>query len=45
MYQFVGGNYGGCVKHKRNDPMRHPWDSQGEEKTQFLFLLLFILTF
>ena len=45
MYQFVGGSYGGHVKHKRNDPMCDPWDSQGDEKIQFLFLLLFALIF
>ena len=33
------------MKHKRNDPMCDPWDSQGDEKMQFLFLLLFALTF
>ena len=33
------------VKHKRNDPMCDPWDSQGDEKLQFLFLFLFALTF
>ena len=33
------------MKHKRNDPMCDPWESQGEEKMQFLFLLLFALTF
>ena len=44
-YQFAGGSYDGYVKHKRNDPMCDPWDSQGNEKMQFLFLLLFALTF
>ena len=39
------GGYGGYVKHKRNDPMCDPWDSQENEKMQFLFLLLFALTF
>ena len=39
------GSYDGYVKHKRNDPMCHPWDSQGNETMQFLFLLLFDLTF
>ena len=38
-------SYGGYVKHKRNDAMCNPWDSQGNEKMQFLFLLLFALTF
>ena len=33
------------VKHKRNDPMCDPWDSQGDEKMKFLFLLFFALTF
>ena len=33
------------MKHKINDPMCDPWDSQGDEKMQFLFLLLFALTF
>ena len=33
------------MKHKRNDPMCDPWDSQGNEKMQFLFLLLFVMTF
>ena len=31
------------MKHKRNDPMCDPWDSQGDEKMQFL--MLFALTF
>ena len=44
-YQFVGGSYDGYVKHKRNNPMCDPWDSQGNEKMQFLFLLLLALTF
>ena len=35
------GRYGEYVKHKRNDSM----GSQGNEKMQFLFLLLFVLTF
>ena len=39
------GSYDGYVKHKRNDPMCDPWDSQGNEKIQFLLLLLFALTF
>ena len=39
------GSYGEYVKHKRNDPICEPWDSQGNEKIQFLFLLLFALTF
>ena len=33
------------MKHKRYDPMCDPWDSQGYEKMQFLFLLLFCLDF
>ena len=33
------------MKHKRNDPMCDPWNSQRDEKMQFLFLLLFALTF
>ena len=34
------------MKHKRNDPMCDPWDSQEDEKKmQFLFLLPFALTF
>ena len=33
------------MKYKRNDPMCDPWDSQGNEKMKFLFLLLFALTF
>ena len=33
------------MKHKRNDPMCDLRDSQGDEKMQFLFLLLFALTF
>ena len=28
---------GGYVKHKRNDPMCDPWDSQGNEKMQLYF--------
>ena len=39
------GNYDGHVKHKRNDLMCHPWDSQGAQKTHFLFIMLFALTF
>ena len=39
------GSYDGYVKHNRNDPMSDPLDSQGDEKMQFLFLLLFALTF
>ena len=39
------GSYDGYVEHKRIDPMCDPWDSQGNEKIQFLFLLLFALTF
>ena len=33
------------MKHKRNDLMCDPRDSQGDEKIQFLFLLLFALIF
>ena len=33
-------SYDGYVKHKRNDPMCVPWDCEGNEKMQFLFLLL-----
>ena len=33
------------MKHKRNDTMCDPRDSKGDEKIQFLFLLLFTLTF
>ena len=33
------------MKHKKNDPMCDPWDSQGNEEMQFLFLLLFCLDF
>ena len=29
------------MKHKRNDPMCDPRNSQGDEKMQFIFLLLF----
>ena len=32
------------MKHKRNDPMCDPWDSQGDENMEILFLLLFALT-
>ena len=40
------GSYGGYVKHKRNDQMCDPSDSQeNEKKMQFLFLLLFNLKF
>ena len=39
------GSYAGCVKHKRNDPMCDPSDSQWNEKVQSLLLLLFALTF
>ena len=33
------------MKCKRNDPMCDLRDSQGDEKMQFLFLLLFVLEF
>ena len=33
------------MKHKGNDPMCDPRESHGDEKMQFLFLLLFALTF
>ena len=33
------------VKHRRNNPTCDPWDSQGNEKMQFLFLLLLALIF
>ena len=33
------------MKHGRNDPMCDPWDSQGDEKMQFLFLLFFCVDF
>ena len=33
------------MKHKRNDPMCEPWDSQGDKEMQFLFPLPFALTF
>ena len=39
------GRYDGYVKHKRNNPTCDPWNSQGNEKIQFLFLLLLALTF
>ena len=39
------GSYDGYVNHKRQDPMCDPWDSQANEKMQFLFLLLLALTF
>ena len=39
------GSYDRYVKHKRNDPMCDPWDTQGNEKMQFLFLLLYAWTF
>ena len=37
--------YDRYVRLKRNDPMCDPWDSQGNDKMQFLFLLLFALIF
>ena len=33
------------MKHKRNDLMCDPWDSQGDEKMQVLFLLFFCVDF
>ena len=33
------------MKHKRNDSMCDPWNSQWDEKMQFLFLLLFAMPF
>ena len=38
-------SYDGYVKHKGNNPTCDPWDSQGNEKMHFLFLLLLALTF
>ena len=35
----------GYVKHKRNNPKCDPWDLQGNEKMQFVFLLLLALIF
>ena len=43
--QFVGEVMTDKLKHKKNDPTCDPWDSQGNEKMQFLFLLLLALTF
>ena len=39
------GNYDQYVKHKTNNQTGNPWDSQRNEKMQFLFLLLLALTF
>ena len=33
------------VKRRRNNPTCDPWDTQGNEKMQFLFLLLLALIF
>ena len=33
------------MKHEKNYPMCDPLDCQGDEKMQFLFLLLFALIF
>ena len=35
-------SYDGYVKHKRNDPMRHPWDSQGNEKKCSFYFYCFL---
>ena len=43
-YQFVG-EVMTDMKSIKNDPMYNPRDSEGNEKIQFLFLLLFALTF
>ena len=34
----------GHMKHKRNNPMYDPWDTQGDETMQVLFLLPLALT-
>ena len=39
------GSYDGYVKHKRNNPTCDHWNSQGNEKLQFVVLLLLALTF
>ena len=39
------GSHDGYVKHKTNYPTYDSWDFQGNEKMQFLFLLLSALTF
>ena len=39
------GNYNGYVKHKRNDPMCDPWDSQGNEKNAISISIAFFLDF
>ena len=35
----------GYVKHKRNDPMCNPWDSQGDEKNAISICIAFCLDF
>ena len=39
------GNYDGCVKHKRNDPVCVPWDSQGNERNTVSIAIAFFLDF
>ena len=38
-------SYDGYVKHKRNDPMRDPWDSQGNKKNAISISIAFCLDF
>ena len=51
-YQFVAEamtdictGYDGYFKHKENNPTYDPWNPKGNEKMQFLLLLLLALTF
>ena len=39
------GSYGGYVKHKRNDPMCDPLDSQEDEKNAISISIAFCLDF
>ena len=43
IYDVCRESYGGYVKHKRNDPMCDPWDSQGHEKNAVSISIAFCL--
>ena len=45
MISVCRGSYGRYVKHKRNDPMCDPWDSQGDEKNAISISVAFCLDF
>ena len=36
------GSYGRYVKHKRNDPVCDPWDSQGDKNAVSISIVFFL---